>query len=946
MISASVLLASFWLRKNELNSKVAGFGIWIRNRTPRTGRDTGLQGRRLGHETGLYKNERGIGLTSWTSSVNVYIWTFFFCRSASWNGLISPYRSFRILDDMIGFSFVLASDSRSFGWILDLRALEWIPYDRLNDIKYIASSNFGNMYGANWIDGYILHWDFNNWERKGQNMFVVLKNLDNLNDITPEFTINEIAINHKVYGITQDPEAKIYMVVCNEICEKCNSSCLATHFHHNFESWTSGNNNIDKFIQDTQLSIHSDYKVSKALEWIPYDRFCGIKYFTDDEFGKVYLANWIDGYISYWDSEDHKIGRKGENMFIILKMLNNPNNIASEFANKVMIYLTFYGITQDPETKNYMFVCNEICEKCNCICFAMHFQRNFENWTSGNDNINIHIQHTQLSAHSDQLSKVLEWIHYDKLCNVEYLAEDENSKIYQANWIDGYIVSWDDNWKRGGQNMFVSLKTLDNPNDITSEFKNKITIHDKVYGITQDPETKNYMLVLSNICKKCNCTCLAMHFHQNFVNWTSSNDDIDKFIQNIQLSIHSDYEVSKALEWIPYNRFYNIKYIAKGGFGKIYRANWYDGYMQHWDYEKCKWSRQDQNKFVALKSLDNSKNVTLEFMNEITWHYKVNDLLHAVIKFYGITQDPITKNYMMVLNYVENGSLRDFLNTSHDKLNWYDRLNCLWIIAYALNLIHKNNLIHRDLHVGNILYDNNTRIYITDMGLCKSADYNVSENSKKSAYGILPYMAPEILRGQNCTKAADIYSFGIIMYEVISGLPPYHDMNHNNLAIRICKGLRPRFNIKVPQLIVHLIKRCLDANPLNRPTANEIYKIIREWHDKRSDYQITELQKQIEESEGTNKNLSIKSTSLGLSCNTRSEAIYTSGLLNCNSNLPEPKNSDDYYEQNDDIVSMEFTESLQIDISQLKNSDSITSDDYSEYSGSIQINIEDHDSKS
>ncbi|POG74970.1 hypothetical protein GLOIN_2v1571538 [Rhizophagus irregularis DAOM 181602=DAOM 197198] len=184
------------------------------------------------------------------------------------------------------------------------------------------------------------------------------------------------------------------------------------------------------------------------------------------------------------------------------------------------------------------------------------------------------------------------------------------------------------------------------------------------------------------------------------------------------------------------------------------------------------------------------------------------------------------------------------------------------------------------------------------------------------------------------------------MYEVISGLPPYHDMNHNNLAIRICKGLRPRFNIKVPQLIVHLIKRCLDANPLNRPTANEIYKIIREWHDKRSDYQITELQKQIEESEGTNKNLSIKSTSLGLSCNTRSEAIYTSGLLNCNSNLPEPKNSDDYYEQNDDIVSMEFTESLQIDISQLKNSDSITSDDYSEYSGSIQINIEDHDSKS
>jgi hypothetical protein len=61
------------------------------------------------------------------------------------------------------------------------------------------------------------------------------------------------------------------------------------------------------------------------------------------------------------------------------------------------------------------------------------------------------------------------------------------------------------------------------------------------------------------------------------------------------------------------------------------------------------------------------------------------------------------------------------------------------------------------------------------------------------------------------------------MYEVISGLPPYHDVCHDrNLAIKICQGLRPRFHIKVPQLIVRLIKRCLDANPLNRQTANEI----------------------------------------------------------------------------------------------------------------------------
>jgi serine/threonine protein kinase len=91
-------------------------------------------------------------------------------------------------------------------------------------------------------------------------------------------------------------------------------------------------------------------------------------------------------------------------------------------------------------------------------------------------------------------------------------------------------------------------------------------------------------------------------------------------------------------------------------------------------------------------------------------------------------------------------------------------------------------------------------------------------------------MAPEILRGQNYTKAADIYSYGIIMYEVIQGLPPYHDISHDKLlAIKICQGLRPKFKIKVLQLILYLIKRCLDADPSNRPNAKEIKKILVNW---------------------------------------------------------------------------------------------------------------------
>ncbi|RIA78880.1 kinase-like domain-containing protein, partial [Glomus cerebriforme] len=123
---------------------------------------------------------------------------------------------------------------------------------------------------------------------------------------------------------------------------------------------------------------------------------------------------------------------------------------------------------------------------------------------------------------------------------------------------------------------------------------------------------------------------------------------------------------------------------------------------------------------------------------------------------------------MMVLQYAENGSLRNYLDTNYQQFDWKTTFGNLWKIALGLTIIHDKELIHRDLHIGNILYSHYI-VYITDMGLCKPADYNTIENTTKRVYGVLPYIAPEILRGQNYTKASDIYSFGIIMYEVISG---------------------------------------------------------------------------------------------------------------------------------------------------------------------------------
>ena len=91
------------------------------------------------------------------------------------------------------------------------------------------------------------------------------------------------------------------------------------------------------------------------------------------------------------------------------------------------------------------------------------------------------------------------------------------------------------------------------------------------------------------LCEECNqentgylwCfACNAKHFQQNFSKWSSGNVDIDKFIQEAQLSVNSR---RKVIEWIPYDRFYDIKYIAKGGFGKVYKANWIDGFIDELD---------------------------------------------------------------------------------------------------------------------------------------------------------------------------------------------------------------------------------------------------------------------------------------------------------------------------------------------------------------------------
>jgi len=177
------------------------------------------------------------------------------------------------------------------------------------------------------------------------------------------------------------------------------------------------------------------------------------------------------------------------------------------------------------------------------------------------------------------------------------------------------------------------------------------------------------------------------------------------------------------------------------------------------------------------------------------------------VKCYGISQDPVTKNYVMVMEYIKDGNLRQFLNSK--KLSFINRLNLLKNLAFGLELIHEQDLVHKDFHSGNILNifrsEYCTDSYIADLGLSRPAN----ETNDEKIYGVLPYLAPEVLREKKYTKTSDIYSFGIIAYEIFSNSPPFREYDHDTaLAERICDGLRPQFEIELPQLLKDLIESC------------------------------------------------------------------------------------------------------------------------------------------
>ncbi|PKC07033.1 kinase-like protein [Rhizophagus irregularis] len=199
-------------------------------------------------------------------------------------------------------------------------------------------------------------------------------------------------------------------------------------------------------------------------------------------------------------------------------------------------------------------------------------------------------------------------------------------------------------------------------------------------------------------------------------------------------------------------------------------------------------------------------------------------------------------------------------------------------------------MVHRDFHPGNILfkdtftsfyrYNTECNIRISDMGLCSLCE-EVGKTDESKLCGVMPYMAPEVLRSNPYTQAADIYSFGMIMYVIATGKQPFSDRAHDlYLALDICEdGIRPKIKEQeAPRCYIDLMEKCLDANPDNRPNAIEIqesFKLFKEQQQYEIEGQFKEADK-------------YREIEAFIKRNQHPQAIYISRVLNLDFSISQP----------------------------------------------------------
>ncbi|RIB16644.1 kinase-like domain-containing protein [Gigaspora rosea] len=249
------------------------------------------------------------------------------------------------------------------------------------------------------------------------------------------------------------------------------------------------------------------------------------------------------------------------------------------------------------------------------------------------------------------------------------------------------------------------------------------------------------------------------------------------------------------------------------------------------------YSANFKGKMYALKdpniNLIMDQKIFKKFTRELENLY---DIDHPnIIKFYGISRVYLSlaplDHFMIVLQFANGGNLQKYLETKHNnglyKISWIELMRIAKEITDGLKHLHENNIIHLDLSSKNILI-NYSKALIADFGISKCLEDDTSSDS--NTLGMVAYVDPQYLKKGNKYKRnekSDIYSLGVLFWEITSGIPPFKTLNHMEIMVKIYNNKREEFIADTPAGYKDLYMKCWSSNPDQRPLSHEVFEELK-----------------------------------------------------------------------------------------------------------------------
>jgi len=234
-----------------------------------------------------------------------------------------------------------------------------------------------------------------------------------------------------------------------------------------------------------------------------------------------------------------------------------------------------------------------------------------------------------------------------------------------------------------------------------------------------------------------------------------------------------------------------------------------------------------------LKGENIPQNLIAEFKNEAALLASLNH--PNIVHLYGICTDMPDSPFSLILEFASGGGLdgklrdTDYIpKTEMPSLEIRQRL--AFDIARGVAYLHKHKIVHGDLRACNILVDKNNNAKLGDFGLAKQRVANMSMvMTNERTHGFFNWLSPELLKTGKKTEASDVYSFGMILWELMTGKIPFDGYDEETIGNVISLGDVLSYHpipSDAPNVLANLMKKCLSRIPEDRPKMHEVVEML------------------------------------------------------------------------------------------------------------------------